>query len=98
MIQDNGSGNRDFFLLARGADFVPYAEVFLGVVFTSLTSPKCLCPFHEDKSPSFSVKVSGNFGKCFTCGERANIVDFTAVILGIKPIEAAIKICEDLSL
>jgi len=93
-----GSERRDVFKIARGADFVPYAETFLGVVFNDLRAPKCLCPFHEDKDPSFSVKVRDNFGKCFSCGEKANIIDFTAKVMGIAPLEAANKIVEDLAL
>jgi len=94
----SGGERRDVFKLARGADFVPYAETFLGVEFHDLRAPKCLCPFHDDKDPSFSVKVRDNFGKCFSCGEKANIIDFTAQVLGLSPLEAATRIVEDLSL
>jgi DNA primase len=27
------------------------------------------CPFHNEKTPSFSVKQDGQFFKCFGCGE-----------------------------
>ncbi len=35
-----------------------------------------LCPFHEDKTPSFSVSPSKNICKCFACGEGGTPVHF----------------------
>ena len=35
-----------------------------------------LCPFHEDRTPSFYVSPSKNICKCFSCGEGGNSVQF----------------------
>ncbi|GHU72032.1 DNA primase [Bacteroidia bacterium] len=35
-----------------------------------------LCPFHEDKSPSFTVSPAKNICKCFACGEGGTPVHF----------------------
>ena len=31
------------------------------------------CPFHNEKTPSFSIKQDGQFFKCFGCGESGNV-------------------------
>ena len=35
-----------------------------------------LCPFHDDKTPSFYVSPSKNICKCFACGEGGTAVHF----------------------
>ncbi|MBS1614862.1 MAG: DNA primase [Bacteroidetes bacterium] len=34
------------------------------------------CPFHNEKTPSFSVSASKGFYKCFGCGRGGNVVTF----------------------
>ncbi|MDO5570623.1 MAG: DNA primase [Bacteroidales bacterium] len=35
-----------------------------------------LCPFHNEKTPSFSVSSTKNICKCFSCGKGGNAVNF----------------------
>ncbi len=35
-----------------------------------------LCPFHDDRTPSFSVSPTKNICKCFACGEGGNPTHF----------------------
>lgn len=35
-----------------------------------------LCPFHDDRTPSFSVSPSKNICKCFSCGEGGTATHF----------------------
>lgn len=39
-------------------------------------SYKGLCPFHDDKTPSFYVSPSKGLCKCFSCGKGGNAVHF----------------------
>jgi DNA primase len=41
-----------------------------GVNFTGL------CPFHDEKTPSFSVSPTRGICKCFSCGKGGNVVHF----------------------
>ena len=37
---------------------------------------KACCPFHDEKTPSFTVSQSKGFYHCFGCGEHGNALDF----------------------
>ncbi|AGH43113.1 DNA primase [Paraglaciecola psychrophila 170] len=34
------------------------------------------CPFHEEKSPSFTVSQDKQFYHCFGCGAHGNVISF----------------------
>ena len=46
------------------------------------------CPFHNEKSPSFSVTPAKGFYKCFGCGKSGNVVGFVMDIEGSSYPEA----------
>ncbi len=47
-----------------------------------------LCPFHSEKSPSFSVSPSKQFYHCFGCGKNGNVITFLIENNGMTFIEA----------
>ncbi len=46
------------------------------------------CPFHNEKTPSFSIKPDGQFYKCFGCGESGNIFSLAMKLENIDFITA----------
>lgn len=47
-----------------------------------------LCPFHQEKTPSFSVNQDRQFFKCFGCGKGGDVFSFLMEIDGITFFEA----------
>lgn len=49
---------------------------------------KCHCPFHNEKTPSFTIDPNRNTYKCFGCGESGDIFDWLAQRHGIAFVQA----------
>lgn len=47
-----------------------------------------LCPFHGEKTPSFSVRPDQGFYKCFGCGVGGNVFNFLMKLTGMGFTEA----------
>lgn len=43
-----------------------------------------LCPFHQEKTPSFSVSVEKQIYKCFGCGEGGTVFNFLMKLEGLS--------------
>ncbi len=50
-----------------------------------------LCPFHQEKTPSFSVTRDKQLFKCFGCGEGGNVITFVMKSKNL-PFNEAIKV------
>lgn len=53
-----------------------------------------LCPFHEEKTPSFYVNVDKGFFHCFGCGASGDVIEFVKRIENISFVEAVQKVAE----
>ncbi|MBK6749705.1 MAG: DNA primase [Pyrinomonadaceae bacterium] len=52
------------------------------------------CPFHQEKTPSFSVNPSKGFYKCFGCGKGGSVYNFVMEIEGLNFPEAIKRVAE----
>ncbi|MBR3647281.1 MAG: DNA primase [Paludibacteraceae bacterium] len=52
-----------------------------------------LCPFHEERTPSFNVNPPRGIYKCFGCGEHGNAISFVMKMENCTFSEAVKKIC-----
>ncbi len=53
-----------------------------------------LCPFHNEKSPSFSVSPDKQIFHCFGCGVGGNVFTFLSRIEGVNFVEAVQTLAE----
>lgn len=67
------------------ADIVRVAEYF------GIKKKQC-CPFHKEKTPSFSISQSKQIFKCFGCGEGGDCITLVSKLLNINAYESAKQI------
>lgn len=58
------------------------------------TTLKGLCPFHKEKTPSFTVNDVKGFYHCFGCGARGDLFDFLIQTEGVNFPEAVEKVSD----
>ncbi|WP_114650017.1 DNA primase [Pseudothauera hydrothermalis] len=73
-------------LLAR-VDIVEVIERYLPLKKSGANYFAC-CPFHGEKSPSFSVSPSKQFYHCFGCGAHGSALGFLMAYSGLSFVEA----------
>lgn len=54
-----------------------------------------LCPFHNEKTPSFTVSESKNLFHCFGCGEGGDLISFVMKIENLSFVES-VKLLADM--
>ena len=54
---------------------------------------KGCCPFHIDRSPSFTIFADGERFHCFGCGAHGDVLDYIALLHRTDMVEAARLLC-----
>jgi DNA primase len=57
-----------------------------------------LCPFHGEKSPSFSVSPTKQFYHCFGCGKNGNAIGFLMDFSGMSFVEAVKDLAQQMGM
>src|SRR5574344_337180 len=65
---------------------------YFGITFNEKTK-SALCPFHEDKNPSFSWNPKSNQFHCFGCSKNFDIIDLY-LLQGLTYVQAVQKLFE----
>lgn len=56
------------------------------------------CPFHNEKTPSFSVSQEKQFYHCFGCGAHGNVLDFVMEFDRLEFVEAIEELASQVGL
>lgn len=86
--------SRDTLLeIKRACDIVEVVSSYFPLQ-RSGANAKALCPFHEEKTPSFNVNPARQLFKCFGCGKSGGVIDFIMEIENLD-FPGAVKLLAD---
>jgi len=84
---------RFFDELIDRCDIVEVASAYLPLK-RSGGNYSALCPFHNEKTPSFSVSREKQIFKCFGCGEGGNVISFVMKMENLPFLDAVRQLAE----
>src|SRR5450432_3339012 len=70
-------------IVKQQADIVRIIGEYVRLKKSGAQNFQGLCPFHSEKSPSFSVHASKQFFHCFGCGQSGDVFTFVQKIENI---------------
>ena len=74
--------------LKQQADIVRIVGDYVTLKKAGAQNYSGLCPFHKEKTPSFSVHATRQFYHCFGCGESGDVFKFVQKIENVTFLEA----------
>ena len=86
------------YLVKQQADIVRIVGEYMTLRKSGAQNFQGLCPFHQEKTPSFSVHASRQFFHCFGCGASGDVFSFVQKIENITFPEAVRLIAEKLKI
>ncbi len=90
-----GTINRDDIAAVR--ERAPIEEIIgqhVSLKSAGVGSLKGLCPFHDERSPSFHVRPAAGRWHCFGCGEGGDVIEFVMRMDGLPFAEAVEYLAE----
>src|ERR1035438_8430215 len=86
------------YTVKQQADIVRIVGEYMTLRKSGAQNFQGLCPFHQEKTPSFSVHASRQFFHCFGCGASGDVFSFVQKIENITFPEAVRLIAEKLKI
>lgn len=88
---------RDIEAIKQRVNIADIVGEYVQLKGASVGSLKGLCPFHDEKSPSFNVRPDQGFYHCFGCGEGGDVYKFLQKVDNITFYEAVEKCASKIS-
>lgn len=85
---------RDIEEIKSRANIADVVGEYVNLRPASVGSLKGLCPFHDEKSPSFNVRPAQGFYHCFGCGEGGDVFKFLQQLEKLSFTEAVERIAQ----
>jgi len=79
--------------LLNRVDIVDIVERYVPLKKSGTNLSAC-CPFHSEKTPSFTVSPTKQFYHCFGCGAHGNAISFVMEYQGLGYVEAMRELAE----
>ena len=80
--------------LKSRVDIVEIIGSYVQLKPSTAGSFKGLCPFHQEKSPSFNVRSNPAFYHCFGCGQGGDVYKFLQEIESLSFSDAVVRLAE----
>jgi hypothetical protein len=74
--------------IKQSHNIVDYINQYVLLKKAGATEYKALCPFHSEKSPSFTVSELKQFYYCHGCGATGDVIKFVEQYQGVEFIDA----------
>jgi hypothetical protein len=74
--------------IKQSHNIVDYINQYVPLKKAGTTEYKALCPFHSEKSPSFTVSELKQFYYCHGCGVSGDVIKFVEQYQGVEFIDA----------
>src|ERR671934_3026678 len=86
------------YLVKQQADIVRIVGEYVKLKKAGAQNFSGLCPFHKEKTPSFSVHATRQFYHCFGCGQSGDVFSFVQKIENISFPEAVRAVAQKMGI
>ena len=86
---------KDFEAVVEAVDIKKEIELRIGALKKAGSNYQDCCPFHSEKTPSFTISPTKKIWKCFGCGEQGDVISFVSKYDQISQMEAMRKLAKE---